>query len=94
MQKHTTTPFNTSKALHNATITDHCANNLPDDNQIIDTNDLVRLTGLTKRFWESRRISGDTPPYIKLSARAVRYRWGDVVDWLNSKKCNNTSDDR
>lgn len=67
--------------------------NQPNLEQLVDTNDLERLTGFTRRFWESRRISGDTPPYIKLSARAVRYRWGDVVDWLNSKKCNNTADE-
>ena len=64
----------------------------PDLDQIVDTKDLERLTGFTRRFWEVRRISGDTPPYIKLSARAVRYRWGDVVDWLDSKKCTGTKD--
>lgn len=64
----------------------------PHAEQFVSTEDLEKHTHLTKRFWEARRISGDTPPYVCISKRAVRYRWGDVVDWLNKKMCNNTAD--
>lgn len=60
--------------------------------ELISTEELVNLTHLSKRFWESRRISGDTPPYIRISRRCVRYRWRDVEEWLENKKVKNTSD--
>ena len=65
---------------------------MPHPEELLSTEELVKFTGLTKRFWESRRMSGDSPPFIRLSARAVRYRWGDVEQWLNTMKRNKTSD--
>jgi predicted DNA-binding transcriptional regulator AlpA len=65
---------------------------IPHLDELVSTEELEKLTSLSKRFWETRRISGDTPPFIRLSARAVRYRWGDVLQWLNTKKRLNTSD--
>jgi predicted DNA-binding transcriptional regulator AlpA len=67
-------------------------NQFPHPDQLISTYDLEQYTDLKPRFWEARRISGDTPPYIYISKRAVRYRWGDVQEWLNSKKRHNTAD--
>lgn len=64
----------------------------PHPDQLLSTEELERYTGLSKRFWEARRISGDGPPYISISKRAVRYRWGDVWDWLQKRRRNNTSD--
>ncbi len=64
----------------------------PHSEQFVSTEDLETYTHLTKRFWEARRISGDSPPYICISKRAVRYRWGDVVEWLNKRMRNNTAD--
>lgn len=64
----------------------------PHPDQLIDTDDLARFTKTKTRCWEARRMSGDTPPYIYISKRAVRYRWGDVLAWLNDKKRNNTAD--
>jgi predicted DNA-binding transcriptional regulator AlpA len=66
--------------------------NFPHPDQLVSSQDLSELTQLSQRFWEARRISGDTPPYIRISKRAVRYRWGDVVEWLNKRMRNNTAD--
>lgn len=55
--------------------------------QYVGTEELAKLTGLTKRFWEARRMSGDSPPFIRISKSTVRYRWGDVQEWLRSKTC-------
>lgn len=63
----------------------------PHPDMYIRTEQLVELTGMTKRFWEARRISGDTPPYVCISKRAIRYRWGDVIEWLEKRKINNTA---
>lgn len=56
----------------------------------LKTEQVATLTSMTKRFWEARRISGNTPPYIYLSRRCLVYRWGDVVEWLEKQKINNT----
>jgi predicted DNA-binding transcriptional regulator AlpA len=66
--------------------------NFPHPDQLVSTRQLFNYTELTVRFWERRRMSGDTPPYIYISKRAVRYRWGDVVEWLNKRMRNNTAD--
>jgi predicted DNA-binding transcriptional regulator AlpA len=66
--------------------------NFPHPNQFLSAKDLERFTGMTQRFWESRRMTGDTPPFIRLSAKAVRYRWGDVQEWLEKRLRTSTSD--
>lgn len=64
---------------------------IPRPEQLISANELVKLTQLTYNFWAQRRYSGDGPPFIRLSAKCVRYRWGDVVEWLDKRKCTSTS---
>lgn len=59
---------------------------------LLSTEELAKRTGFTGRFWESRRLSGDTPPFIRLGCRAVRYRWEDVEKWLAARVCTSTSD--
>ncbi len=61
------------------------------DDHVTDVQ-LEQPTGLTASFWRARRLRGDGPVYIKLSARCVRYRWGDVLDWLESLRRTSTSD--
>lgn len=59
---------------------------------LLTTEQVAKRTGLTPRFWESRRLSGDTPPFIRLGHRVVRYRWNDVEKWLAARVCTSTSD--
>ena len=71
---------------------DHNHSNFPHPSQFVSAKELEKLTGMTQRFWESRRITGDTPPFVRLSAKAVRYRWGDVQQWLEKRIRTSTSD--
>lgn len=64
----------------------------PHQDQLLTTKELEKFTTLTTRFWEHRRLSGDTPPFIRISDKCVRYLWGDVCKWLENKKRNSTSD--
>jgi len=66
----------------------------PHASQLLSSKDLEKFTGLTQRFWESRRLTGDTPPFVRLSPRAIRYRWGDVQEWLEKRLRTSTSDQR
>ena len=63
----------------------------PHSEQLVSDKDLYAYTGLTPRFWQERRRTGESPPYIKVSEKCVRYRWGDVHKWLEQKKCINIS---
>ena len=58
----------------------------------VNTKELAERTGFTKRFWENRRITGDTPPYFELGHRAIRYKWADVEKWMNERLKRNTSE--
>jgi predicted DNA-binding transcriptional regulator AlpA len=66
--------------------------NFPHPHQLLSSKELEKFTGLTPRFWESRRITGDSPPFIRISAKAVRYRWSDVSKWLEQRLCTSTKD--
>lgn len=59
---------------------------------LLSTEELAKRTGFTTRFWEARRISGDSPPFIRLGCRALRYRWSDVEKWLADRVFTSTSD--
>jgi len=54
--------------------------------EYLTTKELAKRTGLTCRFWHNRRFTGDSPPYIQVSSRAVRYRWSEVEKWLKDKE--------
>lgn len=66
--------------------------NFPHQDQILSSKELEQLTGLKRRFWESRRIKGDSPPFIRISDKCIRYRWGDVLQWFEQRMRKSTSD--
>ena len=59
--------------------------------ELIDTKGLAQRSGLSASYWNKRRVSGDTPPYLKCGGR-VLYRISDVEAWLQSKRRTSTSD--
>ncbi len=44
----------------------------------------ARLLNFTPRFLQARRARGDGPPWVSISARAIRYRRSDLLDWIES----------
>lgn len=48
--------------------------------------------GFTRRFLQNRRYRGDSPPYIRISARSVRYRPEDLSAWAAKRLRTSTSD--
>lgn len=59
--------------------------------ELITTTELERQTGIDANTWAKRRLSGDTPQYLKIG-RSVRYRWSDVEDWLRAQARTSTSE--
>lgn len=61
------------------------------DSKLIDTEQLAMRTGIAASTWTKRRLTGDSPPHIKIGRR-VLYRWSDVEAWLKTKLRRSTSD--
>jgi hypothetical protein len=48
------------------------------DDDLISTVQLSRWLGVSVQWCETARSRGYGPPFVKLSAKAIRYRRGDV----------------
>lgn len=42
----------------------------------------------TPEFW---RMRGDGPPYYRPGGKKCLYKWGDVLDWLEKSRVENTA---
>ena len=47
---------------------------------------------LTRRALQAWRCQGKGPKFVKISARAVRYRQGDLEQWVEDRLRSSTSD--
>ena len=47
---------------------------------------------LTPRWLEMKRYHGDGPPFVRVSARCIRYRLSDIEDWVDCRIRTSTSD--
>lgn len=56
-----------------------------DPDALIDESAAARFLDVSIRFMQKHRVSGDGPPYIKISARCVRYRRGDLKAWAEQR---------
>lgn len=59
--------------------------------ELITTPELERRTGVNASTWAKRRLTGDSPPFLKIG-RCVRYRWPDVEAWLAARTRTSTSE--
>lgn len=53
--------------------------------------DLVRYTGIPASSWAKRRLSGDTPEFVRVG-RSILYSRSAVDDWLAKRRHRSTSD--
>lgn len=56
--------------------------------KLLATGQVATLTGMSKSWLEKGRIYGWGPKYLRLSAGAIRYRWSDVLTYLQGRECN------
>jgi predicted DNA-binding transcriptional regulator AlpA len=62
-------------------------------NRLLLTEDeAADLIGFTARFLQERRHRGGGPKFVKVSARAVRYRPADLNEWAAERVRTSTSD--
>ena len=60
--------------------------------KLLNTREAAEFLGLSHRTLERYRISGEGPRYLKIG-RWVRYTESDLLDWLDRRGRNSTSDD-
>ena len=63
-----------------------------DPNELLSQTEAAPLVGVAPRTLERKRWAGDGPPYIRISARCVRYRRGDVLTWVAERRRKSTGD--
>lgn len=60
------------------------------DPEYVNTITLATITGVSASTWNKRRLTGDTPPFIKVG-RSVRYHLPTVRVWMADRLQSSTS---
>jgi predicted DNA-binding transcriptional regulator AlpA len=60
------------------------------DDRLLTRSEVHSIFGLTQRYLEVSAVRGDGPPFIKIN-RSVRYRVGDLREWITAHKVMSTS---
>jgi len=58
---------------------------------LINEQQAATFLGYTVRALQNWRVRGGGPKFIKVSARSIRYRRQDLIDWAESRLVGNTS---
>ena len=51
-------------------------------NRLLTRNEVEDVFGISRRFLEVAAARGEGPVLVKIG-RAVRYRWSDIVSWID-----------
>lgn len=60
--------------------------------KLLDQRKAAELLGVSTRTIEGWRTTGEGPQFVRLSARAVRYRFQDVERFIAERLRKSTSD--
>ncbi|MCG7893225.1 MAG: helix-turn-helix domain-containing protein [Candidatus Thiodiazotropha taylori] len=58
---------------------------------LLTTSEAAKFLGVSKAFLERDRWAGARIPFIKVGARAVRYRADDLVNYVDAQVRKSTS---
>lgn len=64
-----------------------------DDFALMAEEQAAAFIGVTRRSLQAWRINGNGPQYVKISARCVRYRRMDLIQWSEKRLQTSTSKD-
>ena len=59
---------------------------------LLTEEEAAHALGFTARFLQNRRHRGDGPKYVRISARAIRYRPSDLADFAANLIRTSTSE--
>jgi len=60
--------------------------------ELLRERDAAELLGVTPRFLQERRVDGRGPRFIRVSARAIRYRREDLDAWIRGRVHSSTAE--
>ena len=60
--------------------------------RLINENEAALFLGYTVRALQNWRVRGGGPRFVKVSARSIRYRRRDLIEWAESRLVNSTSE--
>jgi hypothetical protein len=60
------------------------------EKEYVNTRELAEITGVSASTWNKRRLTGDTPPYLKVGA-SVRYHLPTAKVWMAARERRSTS---
>ncbi|MRG73926.1 helix-turn-helix domain-containing protein [Alphaproteobacteria bacterium HT1-32] len=60
--------------------------------RLINEQEAARFLGYTDRALQNWRLRGGGPAFVKVSKRSIRYRVGDLLDWISAKTIRTTSE--
>lgn len=60
--------------------------------RLINEREAAQYVGYTVRALQNWRVRGGGPKFIKVSARSIRYRRRDLIEWAESRLVSNTSE--
>src|SRR5690242_668632 len=85
-------PLNASAAATHVADPEPAGRPIPrDPDAVLFTAEAAYLAGLSPRTFEKLRLAGGGAPFVLLG-RAVRYRRGDLLDWIAKHARRSTSD--
>lgn len=62
------------------------------DNQLLTTPAAADLLGVSASYLNQSRLRGDGPAFVKISPTCVRYRRGDLDDWVAARTVRSTAE--
>ena len=63
----------------------------PNPNQLLSRAEVFGEFGLTRRWLELAALTGDGPPYVRISRRLVRYQRAVLQAWIAARTRTSTS---
>jgi predicted DNA-binding transcriptional regulator AlpA len=63
-----------------------------DRDAFINERSAAEFLGVSQKALQVWRVRGEGPRFARISARAIRYRRSDLIEWMQSKMKNSTSD--
>jgi hypothetical protein len=60
--------------------------------ELVCEKQAARTLSVSPRTLRNWRVRGGGPPYVRISARCIRYRSGDLTAWANARLTTSTSD--
>jgi predicted DNA-binding transcriptional regulator AlpA len=62
------------------------------DDEMMSTLQVAAWLGMSTQWLEGARFRGFGPKYMNLGPRMVRYRRGDIIEWLRTRTHQSTSE--